>query len=90
MFLWLVKIYLVLRLIPQPDNASLLNSVIFTQYGVPAHYVAQIYVCVCVFVNSTHYELDKLDLSASSSKQLSNQVKVTSVSTQLSLLDNMV
>jgi len=56
-----------MRLIPQLDNAVLLNSVIFTQYGAPAHYAA--YICVCVILNSIHYELD---LSAASSKQLSN------------------
>ena len=48
MFLWLVKSYLVMRLFPQLDNAGLLNSVIFIQYGAPAHYAAYMCVCVCV------------------------------------------
>jgi len=74
----IVKSYLVMMLIPQLDNTGLLNSVIFTQYGAPAHYS----VCMCVFLNSNHYELDKLDLSAGSSNHISKYMKIyTSLNT---------
>jgi hypothetical protein len=68
MFLWLVKSYLVMWLIPQLDNVGLLNSVILSQDGAPAHYAAD----MCVFLNCFHLRLDKLDLSAGSLKHLSN------------------